>query len=205
MLSDNAAESKYASAKMLVSLEYVMYIANKSYIKRGIRRIPEEIKAMKILPKNFVQNYHGLISTRTVEEIKSFSTKLMNASKAFVSELIDHVIAKKEITPESIEGTYEEIVSNWRNKMYLAAHTDDAYLALMTMASCQGFYDEFASEYNIDRVRLFEGFEIDNLPRSAELFDAAMDYYRCLYTQVGESVRYYPSIEAFEKAYLECE
>jgi len=205
MLSDNATESKYASAKMLVSLEYVMYIANKSYIKRGIRRIPEEIKAMKILPKNFVQNYHGLISARTVEEIKSFSTKLMNASKAFVSELIDRVIAKKEITPESIEGTYEEIVSNWRNKMYLAAHTDDAYLALMTMASCQGFYDEFASEYNIDRVRLFEGFEIDNLPRSAELFDAAMDYYRCLYAQVGESVKSYPSIEAFENAYLECE
>jgi hypothetical protein len=133
------------------------------------------------------------------------STKLMNTSKAFVSELFDCVNTRKEITPESIEGTYEEIVSNWRNKMYFAAQTDDAYLALMTMASCQEFYDEFSTEYNIERVRLFEGFRIDDLSRSAELFDVAMDYYRCLYTQVGAPVRSYTSIEAFEKAYLECE
>ena len=88
--------------------------------------------------------------------------------------------------------------------MYLAAHTNDAYLALMTMASCQEFYDQLATEYSIDRVRLFEGFQIDDLSRSAELFDAAMEYYRRLYTQVGEPVRSYSSIEAFEKAYLEC-
>jgi hypothetical protein len=205
MLSDNATAGKYASAKMLVSIEYVMYLANKSYIKRGIRRIPEEIKAMKILPNNFLQNYHELIHARTIEEIQSCSTTLMNTSKAFISELIGRVKAKKEITPESLEGTYEEIVSNWRNKMYLAAHTDDAYLALMTMASCQGFYDEFATEYNIDRVRLCEGFRIDDLSRSAERFETAMEYYRHLYTQVGKPVRFYPNIEAFEKAYLECE
>ena len=89
--------------------------------------------------------------------------------------------------------------------MYLAAQTEDIYLALMTMASCQGFYDEFATEYNIDRVRLFEGFHIDDLSRSAERFNAAMEYYRCLYTQVGAPVRSYSSIEAFETAYLQCE
>lgn len=203
MLSDHVGEAKYTSAQMLVSMEYVIYLANKSYIKRGIRRIPEEIKAMKILPENFLQNYHELIMARTMEEIKSCSTQLMKTSKAFVAELVGRVNAKKAITPESLEGTYEEIVSNWRNKMYLAAETHDAYLALMTMASCQGFYDEFATEYNVDRVRLSEAFEIDDLFRSAERFDAAMDYYRCLYTQIGAPIRSYSSIEAFEKAYLD--
>jgi len=43
------------------------------------------------------------------------------------------------------------------------------------------------------------------LSRSAELFDAAMEYYRCLYTQLGEPIKSYPTIEAFEKAYLVCE
>jgi len=204
-LDEHAAEGKYASAKMLVSIEYAMYLANKTYIKRGIRRIPEEIMAMKLLPKDFLQDYHEVITAHTVEEIKSCSTKLMNTSKAFVSELTSRVVTKKEITPESIEGTYEEIVSNWRNKMHYAARTGDAYLSLMTMASCQEFYDEFATEYNIDRVRLYEGFQIDDLFRSAEQFDAAMEHIRCLHTQVGEPIRSYSSIEAFEKAYLEGE
>jgi hypothetical protein len=205
ILSDSAGEAGYASAKMLVSLEYVLYLANKAYVKRGIRRIPEEIRAMKILPENFLQNYQDLIAARTLEEIKSCSTKLMNTTKAFVAELASRVKVRKEITPESIEGTYEEIVSNWKNKMVLAAQTGDIYLALMTRASCQGFYDEFAAEYNVDRVQLFEGFPMEDLAQSAARFDAAMDYYRYLYAQMGEPVRYYPDIEAFEKAYLEDE
>jgi len=205
MLSDNVTEAKYVSAKMLVALESVLYLANKTYIKRGIRRIPAEIKEMRTLPENFLQYYHALIAARTVEEIKSCATRLMNTSRAFVLELISLVKAKKEITPESIAGTYEEIVSNWRNKMYLAAHTHDAYLALMTMKSCQEFYDKFATEYNVDRICLFHGLQIEDLCQSAERFDTAMAYYRSLYTQVGAPVRSYPSIEAFEKAYLECE
>jgi hypothetical protein len=205
MLSDTAAECKYASAKMLLAIEYLIYLANKSYIHRGIRMIPEELQSMQMLPHEFWTDYQQLIVANTHDGIQSCSTQLMKSVQAFVTTINESVVPKKEITQDSIRGTYEEIVSNWRSKMYLAAQTDDAYLALMTMASCQGFYDEFATEHNIDRVRLFEEFQIDNLRRSAERFDAAMEYYRCLYVQLGEPVRSYSSIEAFEKAYLERE
>jgi hypothetical protein len=205
MLSDNAAECKYASAKMLVSLEYVIFLANKSYMKRGTRRIPAEIRALSRLPTNFLDDYQNLITARALEDIQSCSTQIMRTTRSFAMAIQESVAAKKDITRHDLEGTYEEIFSNWRNKMHLAAHTDDAYLALMTMASCQEFYDEFATEYNIDRVRLFEEFQIDDLSRSAERFDAAMEQCRCLYTRVGEPVRSYSSIEAFEKAYLERE
>jgi hypothetical protein len=202
MLSDNAAECKYASAKMLVFIEYMMYMANKLYIKRGIRRIPEEIKAMKILPKNFLQKYHELINAHTVEEIKCCSTKLMNTSSAFVSELISRVKEKKKITPEDIEGTYEEIFSNWRSKMHLAAQNKDVYLALMTATSCQGFYDEMTAEYDVERINLFEGLHLDDLHQSARRFDVAMEEYRNLYERTGIPVRFYASIETFENMYL---
>jgi hypothetical protein len=64
---------------------------------------------------------------------------------------------------------------------------------------------QLATEYNIDRDRLFEAFQIDDLPWFAQEFDAAMEYYRCLYTRVGETIRSYSSIEAFERAYLKSE
>ena len=57
MLSDTAAECKYASARMLLAIEYVIYLANKSYIHRGIRRIPEELRAIKKLPQQFWIDY----------------------------------------------------------------------------------------------------------------------------------------------------
>ena len=205
MLSDTAAECKYASARMLLAIEYLIYLANKSYIHRGIRRIPEELRAMKKLPQEFWTAYQQLLAANSPDGIRSCSTHLIKSAQVFVTTVNESITAKKEITQDSIRGTYEEIVSNWRSKMYLAAQTDDAYLGLMTMASCQAFYDEFATEYNIDRVRLFDGFRIDNLSRSAEQFDSAMEYYRCLYSRVGEPIRSYSSIEAFERAYLEPE
>jgi hypothetical protein len=205
MLSDTVAECKYASARMLLAIEYLIYLANKSYVRRGVRSIPEELRTMKRLPQHFWPDYQQLIAANSHDGIQSCSTRLMKTIQAFVTTVNEPVMAKKEMTQEGIRGTYEEIVSNWRSKMHLAAQTGDAYLALMTMASCQLFYDEFATEYNIDRVRLFEGFQIDDLSRSSELFDAATEYFRCLYTQVGAPVRSYPSIEAFEKAYLEYE
>lgn len=205
MLSDTVAGCKYASARMLLAIEHLLYLANKSYIRRGIRRIPEELRTMKRLPQHFWTNYQQLIAANSHDGIQSCSTRLMKTIQAFVTTTNESVATKKEMTQDGIRGTYEEIFSNWKNKMYLAAQTDDAYLALMTMASCQEFYDEFATEYNIERVQLFEGFQIDDLSRAAMLFDTAMEYYRCLYTQVGEPVRSYSSIEAFEKDYLECE
>jgi predicted nucleotidyltransferase len=203
MLSDTAAECKYASAKMLLAIEYLIYLANKSYIRRGIRRIPEELQTMKRLPQEFWTNYQQLIAANSHQSIRSFATKMMKSIQVFVTTVNASVAPRKEISQDSIRGTYEEIVSNWRSKMHLAAHTDDAYLALMTMASCQGFYDEFATEYKIDRVRLFEEFQVDNLHRSAEQFDVAMENFRQLYIQLGEPVRVYSTIEAFEKDYLE--
>jgi hypothetical protein len=205
MLSDTTAECKYASAKMILAIEYLIYLANKSYIRRGIRRVPEELRAMEQLPQNFWSDYQLLIMAKSHDDIQAYSTRLMKSVRSFVTTFTESVMVKKELTQDAIRGTYEEIVSNWRSKMLLAAHTDDAYLSLMTMASCQGFYDEFSTEYNIERVRLYDGFQIDDLSRSAERFDAAAEYYRNLYAKLGEPIRSYASVEEFEKAYLERE
>ncbi len=86
--------------------------------------------------------------------------------------------------------------------MRLAAQNNDSYLALMTAASCQGFYDEMAAEYNIERINLFDGLELDDLHQAARRFDAAMEEYLVLYKRISLPVRFYSSIEAFENMYL---
>jgi len=203
MLSSIVAECKYSSARMICLIEYVIYMANKSYVKRGVKHIPEELKLMKQLPKNFLQCYHLLVIANSIEEIKSCSTELMNATKEFVAKLKDVVITKKEITPETIKGTYEEIFSNWRSKMYYAAENDDEYLSFVTAASCQGFYDEISDEFNTGRIWIFDGFRIDDLLQSVKVFDSAMEQYKTLYSKCGKSIKYYTSIDEFEKDYLQ--
>jgi hypothetical protein len=202
VLSDDAADCKYASARMLCSIEYVIYMANKSYVKRGIRRIPEELEAMRKLPDGFMRCFDGLVVADSVDEIKSCSTALMGTTREFAVELSTGLDVKKDITPQAIDGTYEEIFSNWRSKMHYAAENDDAYLSFMTAASCQDFYHEMADEFAIEPIRLFDGFRVGDLSGSAEEFDSAMERYKDLYSRCGKPVRHYPSINAFEKDYL---
>lgn len=203
MLIDDAPGCKYASARMLVFVEYVVYLANKAYMKRGIRRVPEELEAMKALPGNFLRDYRGLIAAVSCDDIKSCATLLMSATRKFATALTDGVAVRKEPMRLGVRGTYEEIYSNWRNKMRLAARERDPHLALATMSSCQEFYDWIAVEYSVERIRLFDGFRIDDLHGAAERFNCAMEEYRRLYGMVGETVKSYAGIDAFEKDYLQ--
>lgn len=203
MLNSKYGECRYAAAGMLYYIEFAIYMYNKAYVKRGVKRIPEEISKMKFLPIGFYDLYWKLIKADSVEEIKETSTLLMKAVKNFAKKMKNKVISKKKISEADIKGTYEEIYSNWRNKMYHATDKDDAYLSLMTAASCQKFYDDMYSEYNIDRIDLMKSITADNLTLSAEVFDNAMEEYKKNYDRLSTEIKCYKDLDEFERKYLE--
>lgn len=202
MLSNKYGECRYSTAGMLRYIEFAIFIYNKTYIKRGIKRIPEEISKMKYLPVGFNELYWKSIKAESVEEIKETSTMLMKAVKDFAKQMKDKVILKKQISVDNISGTYEEIYSNWRNKMYYAADKGDTYLSLMTAASCQQFYDEMYSEYNIDRIDLMKNITANNLTLSADAFDDEMEEYKRNYDRLNTKIKCYKNLDEFEKEYL---
>lgn len=202
LISSDYGECRYAAAYMISKIELAMYMYNKSYVKRGVRRIPEEISEMKSLPEGFYDLYWSLIKAANVEEIKEASTLLMKAVKGFAKEMRDKVTSKKEISAVDIIGTYEEIYSNWRNKMYQAADNGDVYLALMTAASCQEFYDYMYNHYNIDKIDLMSRIRVDNLALSAEAFDNALEEYKKNYDRLNVEIKRYKDLVEFERKYL---
>jgi hypothetical protein len=202
MLSNKYGECRYATAGMLHYIEFAIYMYNKAYIKRGVKRIPEEISMMEYLPIGFNELYWKLIKAESVEEIKETSTMLMKEVKDFSKQMKDKVISKQEISEADINGTYEEIYSNWKNKMYHAADRDDAYLSLMTAASCQQFYDGMYSKYNIHRIDLMNNITADNLTLSAEAFDHAMEEYKKNYDRLSTKIKCYKDLDEFQRKYL---
>lgn len=202
MLSNDYGECRYATAGMLYYIEFAIYLYNKTYIKRGIKRIPEEISKMEYLPLDFKDLYWKLIKAESVEKTREISTKLMRAVKDFVMQMKEKVSSKKDISEADINGTYEEIYSNWKNKMYHAADIDDAYLSLMTAASCQQFYDDMYSSYNIGRIDLMKNITPNNLKSSAEAFDNAMEEYKKNYDKLNTKIKCYKDLDEFERMYL---
>lgn len=203
MLSSNYGECRYATAGMINYIEFAIYMYNKEYIKRGVKRIPEEISTMEFLPINFNDLYWGLIKAENVEATKEIATMLMKAVTEFAKQMKDKVSVKNEISEADIKGTYEEIYSNWKNKMYHAADKGDVYLSLMTAASCQQFYNCMCGKYNINRIDIMKNITTNNLSLWAKAFDNAMEEYKNNYNKLGTEIKCYKDLDEFEKNYLE--
>jgi len=202
IISSDYGECRYAAACMLCNIEYAMYMYNKAYVKRGVKRIPEEISKMESLPEEFYDLYWSLIKAENVEKIKEASTLLIKAVKSFAKEMKDKVTSKKEISAVDLIGTYEEIYSNWRNKMHHAADNGDIYLALMTAASCQEFYNYMYSHYDIDKIDLMSRINVNNLSLYAEAFDNTMEEYKKNYDRLNVEIKRYKDLDEFERKYL---
>ncbi|MFG6336945.1 MAG: hypothetical protein K1W31_00230 [Lachnospiraceae bacterium] len=74
---------------------------------------------------------------------------------------------KKPITADIIGGTYEEMYSNWRNKMYLAASTGNRHLAFMSLISANVMFAEISSEVDIDEYDVLGCYDPKDLSKEA--------------------------------------
>ena len=202
MTNDDMAHCRYSSALFLYYIEFSLYMLNKKIVKHGIKRIPEEIMNLSILPESFMEFHKKVFSSETVSEIKSSCTELLKIMRKCFKGFGKNFQEKMEIAVENLVGTYEEIFSNWRSKMYHSIEINCPYLSFQTMSSCQYFYYMMYDKYNIDKINIMEYFNPSDLVATANYFDKGMEEYRKLYAQKNINVVNYETIDEFEKCYL---
>lgn len=202
MMDDDYHTCKSASYFVMYYIQFVIYMLNKSYVKKGVRFIPEEICGMEKLPFQFNQYYFDLLKADTLDDVKSSATSLMNNVKKFLEE-VEHTLIQKEcLNSNVLIGTYEEIISNYKNKMRLATQKNDVYQAFTTACSCQDFYDDMYRRYDMKKINLMAHFDINNLSLSEKAFDDALQEYESLYLETNTKIVQYDNVDDFEKNYL---
>ena len=145
---------------------------------------------MEHAPENLQNLVDNIAKAETAADIKSTLLPLLRS----VEELFAQPIA----TPDQIyPGTCEEMISNWRNKMYIAAESNDHWLALSSMASLDAMLKELGFHWNI-----LDRFQPDDLAASAKAYDGIIADYRKEYEKAGIPFQSYPDVDAFAEAYL---
>lgn len=75
----------------------------------------------------------AVIQAETVEEIRARLTEVFVLTDEYLQ-----VPKKKELpSAENLRGTYEEMYSNWKNKMAEATGRNDVYSSFMNLLSLQ--------------------------------------------------------------------
>ena len=108
---------------------------------------------------------------------------------------------RKELLPNNLFGTYEEIYSNWKNKMMHAVTINSRYLSFVTMNSCQEFYDEMANMFDIPKIELMSNYNPDDLSYNVTLFNNCMEQWLNLYRMYGVEVNYFDNLKELENLY----
>ncbi len=109
---------------------------------------------------------------------------------------------KKEVTADFINGTYEEMFSNWRNKMYIASEENNNHLAFMSLCSFNAMVSAISEEVNIAEYNALKFYDPKNLKKTANEFDNLLGDYLNEYQKVNLQVERYKDIDSFVQHYL---
>lgn len=192
MLAEDITTIRFWGGMMIHQVCGAVALLNNRYFRFGTRRVFEEIENMEQKPENLRDLVDVFISAEFASDLKTGLSNLLRT----VSTLFESALP----SPEVIPGTYEEMFSNWRNKMYLAAKTNDRYLSFDSMFGLDSMLRELGFPQDV-----LDKFDPHNLTNTAKAYDEIIENYRKEYERAGIPVQSYPDVDAFIEDYLKKE
>ena len=182
-------KARYFCGEMLHHLFDAIALLNGRYFRRGVRRVFEELEAMPRHPENLKEAVDEILCARDLSQLHARLAQLLRS--------VENLFVSEAAAPQPFPGTYEEMFSNWRNKMYLAAETGDRFLSFDSLCALNGMLMELDYHWNIPNK-----FDPNDLEANAKVFDEALDRFRKEYEKFGIAPAVYPSLEDFIRDYL---
>ena len=166
------------------------------YFKRGVKRTFEELAALPI-DDVFVQSIQKAVACKDISQLRDLLKQMILYAE-------DHIRKEKpKARPsESLSGTYEEIYSNWRNKVEEAVKNADAFSSFMNMCSFQSMLSEIAEEVELPSFSVMDEYDPDSLEDNVMIFDKYLQEYERVYMRAGINVKRYSDVDEFVADYL---
>ena len=167
-----------------------------TYFKRGVKRTFEELATLP-LDAVFVQMIQKLVISKETDQLRDLLKRLILYTES-------HIRTEKSIAEpsESLSGTYEEMYSNWRNKVEEAAKNEDAFASFMNMCGLQFMLTEISKSVAIGDFPIMDEYTADSLEDNIETFDKYLQKYEQTYMRAGISVKRFADVDEFVASYL---
>lgn len=167
------------------------------YFRRGTKRMLEELASLP-MERIFVESIKGIAVSKDVSELRALSKQLLFCSEKHMKQ------EKEKFKPsEQLSGTYEEIYSNWRNKVEEASEQKNVFAAFMNMCNMQYMLGELSSEYDIGTFNIMEDYSPDCLEDNVRLFDECLEKYEEVYKAAGIETKHFANVDEFVADYLQ--
>lgn len=195
-LREGAGQVYMEAFSVIASLSDAFMLFHGKYFKRGVKRTFQELSALPI-DEVFIELIQKVIASKDTCQLRGLLKQLILYAENHIRK------EKPKAAPsESLSGTYEEMYSNWRNKVEEAAKNADAFASFMNMCSFQSMLSEIAEETEIGSFPVMDEYSPDSLEDNIKTFDKYLQKYEQVYKQAGISVKRYSDVEGFAADYL---
>lgn len=195
-LHETMGQARQDAAAAIFFLTNALMLFHGTYFKRGVKRMCEELSNLSVAPE-------FLAALRKIPESKD-AAELRSLLKQLVLYVEEHTKqeAEKQEPSACLSGTYEEMYSNWRNKVAEAAARQDTFASFMNLCSFANMLSEISSEVNIGAFDVMADYQPDDLAANVRLYDACLQRYEDIYRKTGETVKRFANVDAFVADYL---
>jgi len=202
ILLDDLGKVRYSSYEVVYNLIEAITHINNTYIKRGIKRIFKGILEYEYIPENFEEIYLSIIDAVSVEEIKETTTELLKNTIKLFGFATEKFFSKPKATYDNLKGTYEELWSNYMNKVIDSIDSGNKSYAYNVAMDAQNFLNEMSMEFGTQNIDIARDFNSSDLHRFKDAFLKATDNYLNEYKKVGRTVERFDSFEDLYDKYM---
>ena len=191
-LAQSLSKARSCAGAAIEFIENAIMLYNGQYFRKGTKRALAELRQLG-LPFDLEARILTVIQAETVEQIRERLTEVFLLTDGYLQ-----VPKKKELpSAENLRRTYEEMYSNWKNKMTEAADRDDVYSSFMNLLSLQWMFKEIAEYIAVDGFEIMDKFSPKNLEENVGVFDQALNKYLAEYEKVGIRPKHFESMTEF--------
>lgn len=180
----------------ILNLLDALMIYHGTYFKRGVKRTFEELANLPV-DEDFSEKIREIAESKEVSHIRDLIKSILMYMENYVRRE-----KQKEEPSEGLSGTYEEMYSNWRNKVEEAARNGDVFSSFANMCNLHYMFQDISSDVNIGEYNILEKFNPDNLVENIRIYDECLEKYEAVYKTVGISVKRFADVDAFVADYM---
>ena len=195
-LQETLGQLRLEAFGMMCFLMEAVMLFHGRYFKRGTKRMLDELSTLP-LEDIFFDSIRGIAASKDVSEIRFLAKNLFIYVDGYTRQ-----DKEKKIPSEALAGTYEEMYSNWRNKVEEAAEQNNVFASFMNMCNLHYMLADISSEVAIGACHVMEKYNPDCLEDNLRLFDACLQKYAEIYKTAGISIKRFPNVDAFVADYL---
>ena len=167
-----------------------------TYFRRGVKRTFEELAPLQ-LDDMFAHTIQKIVVSKEVSQLRDLLRQLILYTESHIRQ------EKNKAKPSNaLSGTYEEMYSNWRNKVEEAAKNNNPFASFMNMCSLHFMFLEISDGVEIGTFNIMDEYNPDSLENNTRTFDKYLQKYEEVYKQSGISVRRFADVDEFVANYL---